>query len=111
MSTLRDTINTELERLAYMHIWEFNDDVTRRSARKQIGHFLTYLKNDHSIKDFHVKCDTQNNPPTIVEKNMFIVDVYYQPTTSLNYIHVNVKIEPQSQFKKEESNENWVLRL
>jgi hypothetical protein len=70
-------------------LFEFNDAFTRAQFSNMITPFLSTVKGRRGITDFLVVCDTTNNPPSVVDANQFVGDIYVKPARSINFIQLN----------------------
>ena len=44
------------------------------------------------VTDYTVICDTSNNTPTTIDNNELHIDLYIQPTKSIEYIYFNLTV-------------------
>ena len=71
---------------ARYQLFEFNDEITRRTFVNSVEPFLADIKSRRGITDYKVVCDESNNTPEILDQNRFVADIYVKPTRSINYI-------------------------
>ena len=71
---------------AKYQLFEFNDDVTRRSFVNAVEPFLNDIKVRRGLTDYKVVCDTSNNTSEVIDNNRFVADIYVKPTRSINFI-------------------------
>ena len=71
------------------YLFEFNDDITRRSFINAVEPYLNNIRTRRGLTDFRVVCDTTNNTPEIIDANRFVADIYIKPTRSINFITLN----------------------
>ncbi len=50
--------------------------------------FLSSVQAGRGIQDFLVICDTNNNTPDVISRNVLIVDVYVKPTFVAEFIQL-----------------------
>jgi phage tail sheath protein FI len=74
---------------ARFQLFEFNDDVTRRTFINAIEPFLNNIKIRRGLTDYKVVCDTTNNDQEVIDNNRFVADIYVKPTRSINFITLN----------------------
>lgn len=90
----RKTLNYISKNLAkYLRqvLFEFNDGITRGQVVNNIEPFLRNIKAKRGLIDYQVKCNSDNNPNSVVEQNQLVCDVYLKmahviETVSLNFI-------------------------
>ena len=86
---LFNILKTAIAEAAKAQLFEFNDEFTRAQFRNLIEPFLRDIRGRRGIEDFHVQCDEQNNPPSVVDTNRFVADIYVDPPNSINFITLN----------------------
>jgi len=70
-------------------LFEFNDEFTRAEFVNIVEPFLREIQGRRGITDFRVVCDETNNPPSVVDRNEFIANIFIKPARSINYITLN----------------------
>jgi len=65
-----------------IHLFEFNDEGTRRSCRTMLDNYIKHLKEDHHIFDYLVLCDGNNNLPDVIARKSINLDVLVKQTNS-----------------------------
>jgi hypothetical protein len=70
-------------------LFEFNDEFTRSQFVSLIEPFLRDIQGRRGIYDFRVVCDETNNPPSVIDRNEFVGDIYVKPARSVNFIQLN----------------------
>lgn len=70
-------------------LFEFNDEFTRSQFVALIEPFLRDIQGRRGIYDFRVVCDETNNPPSVIDRNEFVGDIYVKPARSINFIQLN----------------------
>lgn len=73
-------------------LFELNDDATRGQVTDILVDYLTGIKARRGLYDFKVVCDSSNNLPGDIDRNIMNVDVYVKPTLSIEYINMRVII-------------------
>ena len=73
-------------RLARQTLFEFNDSATRTNFRLQASTILRGVQANRGISDFRIICDESNNPPEVIDANVFNADILIKPTKSINFI-------------------------
>lgn len=69
-------------------LFEFNDNFTRSAFINYVTPFLTSVQGGRGITAFNVVCDATNNPPSVVDANQFVGDIYIKPARSINFIQL-----------------------
>jgi hypothetical protein len=70
-------------------MFEFNDEFTRAEFVNIVEPFLREIKGRRGLTDFKVICDSTNNPPSVVEANKFVANIFIKPSHSINYVTLN----------------------
>ena len=83
--TLEKTISSS----AKYSLFEFNDEFTRGQFKSSVEPYLRGIKAQRGIVDYLVVCDETNNPPSVVDNNEFVGDIFIKPARSINYIQLN----------------------
>jgi len=74
---------------AKYQLFEFNDDLTRRTFVNAVEPFLAEIQARRGVYDFKVVCDTSNNTGQVIDSNQFVPDIYIKPARSINFITLN----------------------
>ena len=64
------------------HLFEFNDDQTRRAIIHHVGLLLEPFKHHGDIRDYKICCDEKNNPSSIIDRGECHVTVWVQQQNS-----------------------------
>jgi hypothetical protein len=83
------TLEKAISRAAQSSLFEFNDSFTRAQFVGLVTPYLRDIQGGRGITDFKVICDETNNPPSVVDGNQFVGDIYIKPARSINYIQLN----------------------
>ena len=70
-------------------LFDQNDETTRASFVNLVVPYLRSVQARRGITAFSVICDERNNPPTVVNNNEFICDIFVQPIRSVNFVQLN----------------------
>lgn len=80
-------------------LFEFNDDFTRGSIESQMIQFLQNVQDGRGIRltddgenGYRVKCDSENNPSSIINQNMLVLDISFLPNRSIHEIFFRMTI-------------------
>lgn len=74
---------------AKYQLFEFNDDLTRRTFVNAVEPFLAEVLSRRGLTDYKVVCDTSNNTGQVIDSNQFVADIYLKPARSINFITLN----------------------
>jgi hypothetical protein len=75
-------------------LFELNTERTRVAAESVISGVLVDLIGKEAITDFVISLD--RNTPDVIARNQLIIDVLIQPTRSINFILVNLRLRNPS---------------
>jgi hypothetical protein len=75
-------------RVAREILFDFNDDLTRTNFTLQCNTILRAIQAQRGIFDYKVVCDESNNPPAVVDANIFNADIFIKPAKSINFIQL-----------------------
>lgn len=67
-------------------LFELNTEFTRTQITDVLTDFLRGIVARQGLTDFLVVCDETNNTSTVIDNNQLNVDIYIQPTRSINFI-------------------------
>ncbi|NNK82759.1 MAG: hypothetical protein HKO92_06525 [Flavobacteriaceae bacterium] len=67
-------------------LFELNTEFTRADITQALTDFLNGIVARQGLTDFRVVCNDINNPGSVIDNNQLNVDVYIQPTRSINFI-------------------------
>lgn len=86
-------IRTELEKIAERFLFKLNVPRVRDEFAAAITAFLANLVQLEGLTDFVVVCDSSNNTPLRIDRNELWADVAIQPTKSINFVYVPIRIK------------------
>jgi len=78
-----------ISRAAKYSLFEFNDAFTQAAFIALVDPYLRDVMGRRGITDYRVVCDSTNNPPSVVDANQFVGDIYVKPARSINGIQLN----------------------
>ena len=81
-----------LDQLSRGFLFEQNDPITRENMRVTVERFCSGLVTNRGLYDFLVVCDDTNNTPARIDRNELWVDVAIQPTKSVEFIYIPLRI-------------------
>ncbi len=68
-------------------LFEFNDEITRSQATAVVANYMENIKTRRGVYAYKVVCDTTNNTPVVIDNNEMYLDLYIQPTKSVETIY------------------------
>lgn len=80
-------ISNVIENMLVPVIFETNNNEIRNNVQYAIDSFLGNIKALGGLVDYDVVCDQSNNPPSVIDANQLNVDIYVQPTQTVEFIH------------------------
>lgn len=69
-------IENALKKAQQHYLFEFNDELTRRMVTDLMDSLLRPMHQKRMIDGYTIVCDDTNNPPPVVEKNEFHIEVH-----------------------------------
>ena len=79
---------------AKFQLFEFNDAFTRSQFKQLVEPFLRDIQGRRGLTSYSVVCDESNNPPSVVDSNRFVADIFIAPNRSINFIQLNFVATP-----------------
>lgn len=86
-------IRRQLEIMADPFLFRLNTASTRQEFAGVVNSFLAELVQLNGLYDFTVVCDESNNTSTRIDRNELWMDISIQPTKSINFIYIPIRIE------------------
>jgi hypothetical protein len=75
-------------------VFEQNDAVTRNNFVAAVNPYLASVQQQQGLTAFRVVMDESNNPPSVVDQNQLIGQIYLQPTRTAEFIILDFNILP-----------------
>ena len=75
-------------------VFEQNDAITRNNFLSIINPYLSTVQQQQGLTAFNVVMDESNNPPSVVDNNQLIGQIYLQPTRTAEFIILDFNILP-----------------
>jgi phage tail sheath protein FI len=75
-------------------VFEQNDAVTRNNFVSAINPYLSSVQQQQGLTAFKVIMDESNNPPSAIDQNQLIGQIYLQPTRTAEFILLDFNILP-----------------
>jgi hypothetical protein len=79
---------------AKFQLFEFNDAFTRAQFRQLVDPFLREVQGKRGVTSYALVCDETNNPPSVIDSNQFVADIFVAPARSINFIRLNFVATP-----------------
>lgn len=86
-------IRKQLELLAEPFLFRLNTPSTRQEFTGVVNSFLAEIVQLNGLYDFTVICDESNNTATRIDRTELWMDIAIQPTRTINYIYIPIRIE------------------
>lgn len=74
------------------YLYEFNNDINRALIYSGVDDYLGRIKSGEGLYDYRVVCDTTNNPPSVIDNNQLVVDIYLKPVRVAEWIYLKSTI-------------------
>ncbi len=75
------------------YIGKQNTITTRTRAKNDHTAILQYVKDNDGIYNFLVKCDRDNNPPELIDRQVLAIADYIQPTRAVKNVLITIGVE------------------
>jgi len=89
-------IRRQIEKLSEGFLFKLNTATTRQEFAGALNAMLANLVQLDGLYDFQVVCDTSNNTAVRIDRNELWADIAIQPTKSINFIYVPIRIQKTS---------------
>jgi phage tail sheath protein FI len=83
-----------ISQVADSFVFEQNDITTRNELLALINPYLFVVQQQQGLTSFQVIMDESNNPPSVVDQNQLIGQIYLQPTKTAEFIILDFNILP-----------------
>ena len=83
-----------ITQVADTFVFEQNDSVTRNNFLGIVNPYLATVQQRQGLTAFRVVMDETNNPPSVVDQNQLIGQIYLQPTRTVEFIILDFNILP-----------------
>ena len=78
-------------------VFEPNTTFTRNRLVNTIDPVFSLAKNTQGLYDYLIVCNNTNNPPSVIDDNSLVVDIYIKPVRTAEFILVNFYATKTSQ--------------
>ena len=83
-----------ISQVADTFVFEQNDANTRSEILSIINPYLSSIQQQQGLTSFKVIMDESNNPPSVVDQNQLVGQIYLQPTRTAEFILLDFNILP-----------------
>jgi hypothetical protein len=83
-----------ISQVADTFVFEQNNTITRNNFLAVINPYLTSVQQQQGLTAFKVVMDESNNPPSVVDNNQMVGQIYLQPTRTAEFIVLDFNILP-----------------
>ena len=83
-----------ISQVADTFVFEQNDTNTRSELLSIINPYLSSIQQQQGLTSFKVIMDESNNPPSVVDQNQLVGQIYLQPTRTTEFILLDFNILP-----------------
>jgi len=83
-----------ISQVADTFVFEQNDANTRSEILSIINPYLSSIQQQQGLTSFKVIMDESNNPPSVVDQNQLVGQIYLQPTKTIEFILLDFNILP-----------------
>jgi hypothetical protein len=92
VARLINYIRKRSDEIARPYLFEPNDKQTRVSVLDSFSRFFAEIVTLRGVQDFLVVCDESNNTPARIDRNELWIDIAIQPTKSVEFIYIPIRI-------------------
>jgi phage tail sheath protein FI len=83
-----------ISQIANSFVFEQNTTATRNNFLSQINPYLSTIQQQQGLTSFQVIMDESNNPPSVVDNNQLVGQIYLQPTRTAEFIILDFNVLP-----------------
>ena len=83
-----------ISQIADTLVFEQNNATTRNNFLAQVNPYLASVQQQQGLTAFKVVMDESNNPPSVVDNNQLVGQIYLQPTRTAEFIMLDFNILP-----------------
>jgi len=88
------TVKRYVTQIANSFLFEQNNATTRNNFLSLVNPYLALIQQQEGLNAFQVIMDESNNPPSVVDNNQMVCQIYLQPTKSAEFILLDFNILP-----------------
>jgi phage tail sheath protein FI len=83
-----------ISQIANTLVFEQNTVTTRNNFLSQVNPYLASVQQQQGLTAFRVVMDETNNPPSVVDQNQLVGQIYLQPTRTAEFIILDFNVLP-----------------
>jgi hypothetical protein len=83
-----------ISQIANTLVFEQNTVTTRNNFLSQVNPYLASVQQQQGLTAFRVVMDESNNPPSVVDQNQLVGQIYLQPTRTAEFIVLDFNVLP-----------------
>jgi len=83
-----------ISQVADTFVFEQNNAITRSNLLSLINPYLSQVQQQQGLTAFRVVINENNNPPSVVDQNQLVGQIYLQPTRTAEFIILDFNILP-----------------
>jgi len=87
-------LKSYISQIADTFVFEQNTEATRNSFLSLINPYLSLVQQQQGLTSFQVIINETNNPPSVIDQNQLIGQIYLQPTRTIEFIILDFNILP-----------------
>ena len=87
-------LKSYISQIADTLVFEQNNVITRNNFLSQVNPYLASVQQRQGLTAFKVVMDESNNPPSVVDQNQLIGQIYLQPTRTAEFIILDFNVLP-----------------
>ena len=88
------TLKSYISQVANNLVFEQNTTATRTEFLNQVNPYLSSVQQQQGLTTFRVIMDETNNPPSVIDNNQLVGQIYLQPTRTAEFILLDFNITP-----------------
>jgi hypothetical protein len=83
-----------ISQIANTLVFEQNTVTTRNNFLSQVNPYLASVQQQQGLTAFRVVMDETNNPPSVIDQNQLVGQIYLQPTRTAEFIILDFNVLP-----------------
>ncbi len=83
MRDLLISIENDVEQILSNYLFDFNEDSIRLEIKTLVDNYLDGVRSGGGIYAYQVIMDASNNPPSVIDQNIGIIDVILEPARGI----------------------------
>jgi hypothetical protein len=87
-------LKSYISQIADTFVFEQNNVSTRNNFLAQVNPYLASIQQQQGLTSFRVIMDESNNPPSVVDNNQLVGQIYLQPTRTAEFIILDFNVLP-----------------